>query len=77
MWTVLILVSILLGEKARKKESISVCRGCSSELHLLPSVTGPSAIPLLTITKQALLQAPSVVTMNQVRCKQKGTHRQY
>lgn len=75
MWSVLILVSILLGEKARKKNSVSVCKGYGPELHILTAVAG-RRVPVIDIPRWALLQTLLVVTIHQVKCKQKRTSRQ-
>lgn len=48
MWSVLILIAILLGKKDKKEKSISVCKGYSSERHILISFTGHSVYLLLT-----------------------------
>lgn len=48
MRSVLILVSILLGEKARKKTSVSACRGYGPEPHILTAVGG-RIVPVLGI----------------------------
>lgn len=54
MRSVLILVSILLGGKTRKGNSMSVCKGHSPELHILMAGVD-HRVPVTDIPKRSLL----------------------